>query len=68
MLPYCTFLDDLVIVPAGLMITVLIIPAGLMQEFRAEAARRMEQGISRVGAAGVAMLRADRILGLATLL
>ena len=42
-------LDDLVIVPAGILLTVRLIPAPLMVEFRAEAAWREGQPTSRAG-------------------
>jgi len=54
--PVIGYLDDLVIVPAGILLTVRLIPAGLMDEFRAEAKRRIEQPSSRVGAAVIVLL------------
>jgi uncharacterized membrane protein YkvA (DUF1232 family) len=39
-IPVLGYLDDLIIVPAGILLTVRFIPVGLMDEFRAEAARR----------------------------
>ena len=55
-LPVIGYLDDLVIVPAGILLTVWLIPAGLMDEFRAEAVRRIEQPRSRIGAAAIVLL------------
>lgn len=49
-IPVLGYLDDVIIVPAG---TVRLIPGGLMEEFRAEAARREGRPISRAGAAGI---------------
>jgi len=39
-IPIIGYLDDLLIVPLGIMLAVKLVPAGLMQEFRDEAARR----------------------------
>ena len=55
-IPVLGYLDDLIIVPAGILLTVRLIPAGLMDEFRAEAARREARPKSRVGAAFVIVL------------
>jgi len=49
-IPVIGYLDDLVIVPFGIAVTVRLIPDGLMQEFRAEAARREARPVSVVGA------------------
>ena len=54
--PVLGYVDDLIIVPAGILLTVRLIPAGLMDEFRAEAARREARPRSRVGAALVIAL------------
>ena len=54
--PVLGYLDDLVIVPAGILLVVRLIPVGLMDEFRAEAARRLERPTSRIGAAGIVLL------------
>ena len=51
--PVLGYVDDLIIVPAGILLTVRLIPAGLMDEFRAEAARREARPTSRLGAAFV---------------
>ncbi|MGZ5862960.1 MAG: YkvA family protein [Methyloceanibacter sp.] len=55
-IPVLGYLDDLVLVPLGILLVVQLIPAGLMQEFRAEAARRMEQPRSRIGAVVIALI------------
>jgi uncharacterized membrane protein YkvA (DUF1232 family) len=39
-IPILGYLDDLIIVPLGILLAVKLVPAGLMAEFRAEAARR----------------------------
>ena len=49
-IPVLGYLDDLVIVPAGVLLTVRMIPAPLMADCRAEAARRESRPGSRVGA------------------
>src|SRR5262245_32091237 len=54
--PVLGYLDDIVIVPAGILITVRLIPSGLMDEFRTEAARRMDRPTSRLGAATIVLL------------
>src|SRR5688572_31570552 len=41
-IPVLGYLDDLVIVPAGLMLTARLIPADLLREFRAQAARQSD--------------------------
>jgi uncharacterized membrane protein YkvA (DUF1232 family) len=52
-IPVLGYLDDVIIVPAGILLTVRLIPGGLMEEFRAEAARREGRPTSRAGAAGI---------------
>ena len=54
--PVLGYVDDLIIVPAGILLTVRLIPAGLMDEFRAKAARRDARPRSRLGAAFVIVL------------
>lgn len=49
-IPVLGYLDDLLIVPAGIVLVVRLIPAELMAEFRAEAAERMSRPTSRIGA------------------
>ena len=49
--PVLGYLDDLVIVPIGILLTVKLIPAPLMVEFRAEAARRQGRPHSWIGLA-----------------
>jgi len=53
-IPVLGYLDDLIIVPAGVLLTVRLIPAVLMAEFRAQAARR--RPTSRAGAAAIVLL------------
>ena len=50
-IPIFGYLDDLIIVPLGLLLVIRLIPADLMAEFRAEAARREGEPRSIVAAA-----------------
>lgn len=55
-IPVLGYLDDLVIVPLGIMLAVRLIPHSLMVEFRAEAAIREGKPTSRAGLAFVICL------------
>jgi uncharacterized membrane protein YkvA (DUF1232 family) len=55
-IPVLGYLDDMVIVPVGILLTVRLIPSGLMTEFRAEAARREGRPTSTVGAVAIGCL------------
>jgi uncharacterized membrane protein YkvA (DUF1232 family) len=46
--PVLGYLDDLIIVPLGIMLVVRLVPKALMDEFRAEAQRLAEKPVSRV--------------------
>jgi uncharacterized membrane protein YkvA (DUF1232 family) len=48
-IPILGYLDDLIIVPIGILLAVRMIPAPLMAEFRAEADRRAGRPASRAG-------------------
>jgi uncharacterized membrane protein YkvA (DUF1232 family) len=54
--PVLGSLDDIVILPAGILLTIRLIPSGLMDEFRAEAARRIDRPTSQIGAASIVLL------------
>jgi len=54
--PVLESLDDIVILPAGILLTIRLIPSGLMDEFRAEAARRIDRPTSQIGAASIVLL------------
>jgi uncharacterized membrane protein YkvA (DUF1232 family) len=54
--PVLGYLDDVIIVPVGILLTVRMIPDGLMDEFRAKAARREGPPNSRFGAAMIVVL------------
>jgi uncharacterized membrane protein YkvA (DUF1232 family) len=51
--PILGYVDDLIIVPAGIVLAARLIPDALMAEFRAAAAKRDREGVSLVGAAVV---------------
>jgi uncharacterized membrane protein YkvA (DUF1232 family) len=55
-IPVIGYLDDLLLVPAGIFLTVRLIPDGLMAEFRAEAAKRNLFPVSRSGAIVIVLL------------
>lgn len=55
-IPLLGLLDDLLIVPAGIILAVRLIPVPLMNEFRAMASRRLDRPTSRTAAAVIAGL------------
>jgi len=55
-IPVLGYLDDLVIVPLGILITIKLIPPELMAEFREEATRRSERPTSIAAAVGIAIV------------
>ncbi len=50
-IPVLGYLDDLILVPAGIWLVVRLIPVDLMHELRAQAARMDARPTSRAGAA-----------------
>ena len=48
-IPILGYLDDLLIVPLGILLAVRLIPLALMAEFRAQAAERSQRPTSRAG-------------------
>ena len=48
-IPILGYLDDLLIVPLGIMLAIRLVPVEVMVELRAEAARRIERPSSRLG-------------------
>ena len=52
-IPVLGYLDDLVIVPLGIWLAQRLIPPGLMEELRREAARRVARPVSRIAAASI---------------
>ena len=65
-IPIIGFLDDLLILPVGIMIAVKLVPADLMREFREEAMRR-ERPVSKAGLAFMIALWALAAVALAWL-
>ncbi len=65
-IPIVGYLDDLLIVPVGIMLAIKLVPVNLMQEFREEAMRR-EKPVSRAGLAFMIALWALAALALAWL-
>jgi uncharacterized membrane protein YkvA (DUF1232 family) len=55
-IPVFGYLDDVIIVPIGILQVVKLIPADLMAEFRAEAARRDGEPCSMVAAAVIIVI------------
>ena len=54
--PVLGYLDDLLIVPAGVMLAVRLVPAPLMAEFREAAAKREGRLVSRAGLAVIIVI------------
>ncbi|MFP3541867.1 YkvA family protein [Rhizobium sp. SIMBA_035] len=48
-IPVLGYLDDIIIVPLGILLAVRLIPPPLMAELRAQAAERAERPVSRTG-------------------
>jgi len=63
--PVLGYLDDVVIVPAGIALAVHLIPPDLMEEFRVEAAKRDQQPRSIVAAVVIVLLWAASLALLA---
>lgn len=55
-IPIVGYLDDLVLVPLGILIAVRLIPSALMAEFRLRASEREEKPTSIIGAAVVILI------------
>lgn len=51
--PILGYLDDLILVPAGIALVLRLVPAEVMTDCREQASARAEQPISRVGAAAI---------------
>jgi uncharacterized membrane protein YkvA (DUF1232 family) len=54
--PVLGYLDDLLIVPLGILLAVRLVPTDLMAEFRAEAAAREGRPVSRMAALAIVTL------------
>jgi uncharacterized membrane protein YkvA (DUF1232 family) len=55
-IPVIGYLDDLILVPLGILLAVRLVPADLMVEFRAAADARAERPASRMAAAVIVAL------------
>ena len=55
-IPVLGYLDDLVIVPLGILLVVKLIPPPLMAEFRQQALRQAERPTSRIGALAIIVI------------
>ncbi len=55
-IPVLGLLDDLVLVPLGLLLVVKLIPADILAEHRASAAAVAERPVSRAGAAAIIVI------------
>jgi uncharacterized membrane protein YkvA (DUF1232 family) len=55
-IPVLGYLDDLIIVPLGILLVIKLVPAELMAEFRAEAARREGAPRSTVAAVVIVLI------------
>lgn len=55
-IPVLGYLDELIILPAGIMLAVRLIPAGLMEEFRQKASAINERPSSKAAAAAILLV------------
>jgi uncharacterized membrane protein YkvA (DUF1232 family) len=55
-IPVFGYLDDIIIVPLGIILAVKLVPAELMAEFRAEALRKGKKPVSRLGLAFIVLI------------
>jgi uncharacterized membrane protein YkvA (DUF1232 family) len=65
-IPVLGYLDDLILVPAGIAVVLRLVPAEVMADCRERASARAERPISRIGAA--AMIGVWLVLGIWALL
>ncbi|HYE50776.1 MAG TPA: DUF1232 domain-containing protein [Azospirillaceae bacterium] len=63
--PVLGYLDDLVLVPAGIWLAIRLAPPALMAEFRAAASARQGRPVSRAGAAAIVAVWAVGLAALA---
>lgn len=63
-IPVLGYLDDIIIVPLGILLAVKLIPAALMDEFRQEAIRREARPKSYIGLAIIAAIWIAAVVGL----
>ncbi|TIS54200.1 YkvA family protein [Mesorhizobium sp.] len=55
-IPVLGYLDDIIIVPLGILLAVRLVPAALMEEFRQEAIRREARPKSYAGMAAIVLV------------
>lgn len=55
-MPVLGYLDDLIIVPLGILIAIRLIPAPLMSEFRNMATQRAQRPLSRSGLVAIVII------------
>lgn len=55
-IPALGYLDDLLLVPAGIWLAVRLIPPALMAELREQASRRGDKPVSKAAAAAIVLL------------
>lgn len=55
-IPVLGYLDDVILVPLGIILAARLVPPALMAEFRAEAERRAARPVSRAGAAAIVLI------------
>jgi uncharacterized membrane protein YkvA (DUF1232 family) len=55
-IPVLGYLDDVILVPLGILLVVRLIPPDVMAELRAEAQARSERPMSRAGATAIILL------------
>ncbi len=63
-IPVLGYLDDLLIVPLGILLAVRLVPAALMAEFRAAAADLASRPVSRAGMVGIVLIWGLTAVGL----
>jgi uncharacterized membrane protein YkvA (DUF1232 family) len=66
-IPILGYLDDLIIVPIGILLVVKLVPVSLMVEFRAEATRRESRPTSYFGLLVIGMIWITAAIGIAYL-
>lgn len=65
-IPVLGYLDDVVLVPLGILLAVRLIPASLLSEFRMLAAQRGRRPISRAGLLAVVVIWAVALVAAAS--
>ena len=64
-IPVLGYLDDLIILPLGILLVVSLIPAEVMVEYRAKAAEAMARPTSRAGMVAIVLLWISSAVALA---